>query len=186
MEERSDNDLILQTLKNPEDFSFIIDKYSPKLERYIRRISNISQDDRQDVLQDIFIKIYKNLNDYDFNFKFSSWVYRIAHNQLMDFFRKKKTRPQILTSKDDYDFFDLIADDIDLTLQAQKSFDKELLNECLNELKVEYKEVLVLRFLEQKNYNEISDILKKPTGTIATLLNRAKKQLKEIWTLKIK
>lgn len=184
MPDLSDKEIIERALSDSNDFSLIIDKYSPKLERYIKRLSKVSAEDAEDVLQETFIKIYKNLNDYDFNFPFSSWVYRITHNQLMDFFRKKKVRPQILISDESYNFFDFIPEkNKDLLLEAEK---KELLDKSLNELKDEYKEVLVLKYLEQKSYNEISDILKRPSGTIATMLNRAKKELRNIWISKIK
>ena len=57
--------------------------------------------------------------------------------------------------------------------------DKQLITDILNSLDYKYKEILELKFLEEKDYREISDILKKPLGTIATLINRAKKQFKK-------
>lgn len=180
-DQKTDQELVSLALSNPNDFSFLIERYSPKLTRYIYRTTRIGQEDVDDILQDVFIKVYKNLNDYDSDLKFSSWIYRITHNQLMDFYRKKNARPQVLVSNDDYDFFNLIGQSFDLIGEAQKQLDKEKVLQTLNKLDGKYKEVLVLRFLEQKDYKEISDILKKPEGTIATLINRAKKQFKELY-----
>ena len=177
--QKTDNQLVQMALENRKDFSLLIERYSPKLQRYVLRLGRINSDDCQDILQDIFIKVYKNLNDYDCNLKFSSWIYRIAHNQVIDFFRKNSARPHILISNEDYDFFDIIGENFDLLSDAQKEFDKKKVLECIDKLDEKYKEVLMLRFLEQKDYKEISDILEKPEGTIATLINRAKKQFKE-------
>jgi len=182
--QKTDAELVQMALRNHNDFLFLIERYSPKLTRYISRISNASSEDIQDVLQEVFIKVYKNLNDYDCDLKFSSWIYRIAHNQLMDFYRKKKSGPKILLSNDDYDFFDIIGENFDLISHAQNDDDKKNVLETLEKIDGKYKEVLVLRFFEQKDYKEISDILKKPEGTIATLINRAKKQFKDLYSQK--
>lgn len=178
--QKTDNELVAMALRNPHDFSFLIERYSPKLSRYVLRMGRISQDDCQDILQDIFIKVYKNLNDYDDSLKFSSWIYRIAHNKTIDSFRKNSARPQIAISNDDYNFFDMIGESFDLSSMAQRQDDKEKVLKILEMLDEKYKEVLVLRFLEQKDYKEISDILQKPEGTVATLINRAKKQFKDL------
>jgi RNA polymerase sigma-70 factor (ECF subfamily) len=179
--QKTDNQLVQMALENRNDFSLLIERYSPKLQRYILRLGKISNDDCQDILQDVFIKVYKNLNDYDSDLKFSSWIYRIAHNQVIDFFRKNNVRPHVLVSNEDYDFFDIIGESFDLISDAQRDFDKQRVLACINKLEEKYKEVLMLRFLEQKDYKEISDILEKPEGTIATLINRAKKQFKTVY-----
>jgi len=181
LNDKTDAELVRMALRNRNDFCFLIEKYSSKLSRYIFRLSNAPKEDIDDILQEVFIKVYKNLNDYDCDLKFSSWIYRIAHNQLMDFYRRKKTRPQVLIAQDDYDFFDIIGESFDLANCAQNQDDKKRILETLDKLDGKYKEVLVLRFLEQKDYKEISDILKKPEGTVATLINRAKKQFKELY-----
>jgi RNA polymerase sigma-70 factor, ECF subfamily len=177
--EKSDEELVKLVLENQDYFICLMQRYSDKLIRYIIRISGVSQDDAEDILQDIFIKVYKNLNDFNTGLKFSSWIYRIAHNHTISNYRKAKSRGDLNSiDLDDEGVKELAAE-----LSIQKNIDQEItkvqVGKILNQLDPKYKEVLVLRFLEEKDYNEIADILKKPLGTIATLINRAKKQFKQ-------
>ncbi|MDD5489902.1 MAG: sigma-70 family RNA polymerase sigma factor, partial [Candidatus Moranbacteria bacterium] len=79
--EKTDEEMVALTLKNQDYFACLVERYEPKLMRYIRRISAATQEDAEDLLQDVFVKVYRNLNDFDQKLKFSSWIYRIAHNQ---------------------------------------------------------------------------------------------------------
>lgn len=181
IEKKSDEDLVSLSLKNPDYFLPIVRRYEDKLFRYIRRISNLDKDETEDVLQDVFIKVYKNLNSFDSSLKFSSWVYRIAHNETISNYRKRKNKAEIIQFDVDGSFIKNIADEYDLEKEFALEELKEKIALILAVLDLKYREVLVLRFLEAKNYSEISDILKKPEGTVATLLNRAKKNfLKEL------
>jgi len=73
-----------------------------------------------------------------------------------------------------------IADELNIEEEINLEFLKNNLFEILDQMDLKYKEVLVLKFWEQKSYSEISDILKKPEGTVATLINRAKKHFLKI------
>ncbi|MEI7513228.1 MAG: RNA polymerase sigma factor, partial [bacterium] len=140
------------------------------------------ENEADDVLQEIFIKVFINLNDYDPSLQFSSWIYRIAHNETISFFRKKNVRPSVLTlSAEDTDvFFSQLADDKDFVELANQRDDRRVILELLSLLDQKYREILILRFLEEKSYTEIGDILKIPEGTVGTLVNRGKQKLKEI------
>jgi RNA polymerase sigma-70 factor (ECF subfamily) len=179
---KTDQELVSTTLLDKHAFSAIVKKYEESLRRYVMRLGCRDKVDSDDVLQEIFIKVYINLNDYDPDLKFSSWIYRIAHNETISFFRKKNIRPSVLTlSAEDTDaFFAQLADDKDFVELANKRDDKRVIQELLSELEPKYREVIVLRYLEDKSYTEISDILKMPEGTVGTLVNRGKKRLKEI------
>ena len=174
-ENKTDENLAFLVLKNQNYFLCIVERYQEKLFYYIKRISNLSPEEIEDLLQEIFIKVYKNLNDFDQSLKFSSWIYRIAHNQVISNFRKTKSRPQIIWDEDK-NILENIKSEFNIEKEIDNDFLKKHVNTILNKLDEKYKEVLVLKFLEEKNYQEISDILKKPTGTIGTLLHRAKKQ----------
>jgi RNA polymerase sigma-70 factor, ECF subfamily len=178
--EKTDEEMVALTLKNQDFFACLVERYEPKLMRYIRRISAATQEDAEDLLQDVFLKVYRNLNDFDPSLKFSSWIYRIAHNQVISNWRKSKTRPQVLKFEADEDFLKFIASDVDLAGDTERKFSGEEVREFLKRLDDKYREVLVLKFLEEKDYQEISDILEKPLGTVATLINRAKKQFAKI------
>ncbi|MFH0804092.1 MAG: RNA polymerase sigma factor [Candidatus Zambryskibacteria bacterium] len=177
---KTDQELVADTLKEKHAFSEIVHKYEAPLRRYIKRLGCKNADDMNDVLQEIFIKVFVNLNDYDPDLKFSSWLYRIAHNETISFFRKKKVRPNVLDVEDVEEFFDNLADDTNSVELAQERYDAGIVQKSLSTLNPKYREVLILRFLEEKSYTEISDILKIPEGTVATLINRGKKELKTI------
>ena len=175
---KTDQELILLTLKNQDYYLCLMQRYEAKLFRYIKRISNLSDYDIEDLLQEIFIKIYKNLNDFDQNLKFSSWVYRIAHNQVISNWRKIEARPKTISFEDNEFIFNALISKDNPYNEIDQKFTSKNAQEILTKLDYKYREVLVLKYLEEKNYQEISDIIKKPLGTVATLINRAKEQFK--------
>jgi len=176
----TDSQLVKLTLENQEYFRCIVERYEEKLLRYVLRISSVSLEDTEDILQDVFISAYRNLNGFDVKLKFSSWIYRITHNRVISDWRKAKNSPIIFKNEDSLELFNNIVSEDNVFKQLVDNDNKIAVNEILNKLKKEYKIVLVLKFLEDKSYLEISDILKRPMGTVATLINRAKKQFREV------
>lgn len=176
--------LVQKSLDKSEEFGRIIEKYQEPLRRYIRRMARPSKDDLEILLQDIFIKTYENLNDFDQSLTFSSWIYRIAHNESIDFLRKKKKfGPSLDDATYDDDTVALaetIASDTDIAKEVDKEYIKKSIIAVLEDLEPKYRSVLVLKFLEEKDYEDISDILRKPPGTVATLIHRAKKEFKRL------
>ena len=158
-----------------------MERYEWQLFHYIRRMTQLGNDDIQDLLQEIFIKIYQKLNGYDERLKFSSWAYRIAHNHVIDYFRKVSARPQI-NSLEDHEWEKIISASIQIEKEIVDRDCAEKVKLGILQLPIKYREVLILRFLEEKEYEEIMDILKKPKGSVATLISRGKeilvKQLK--------
>ena len=175
---KTDQELVIATLENRHAFSEIVHRYEAPIRRYVKRLGCKEDSDADDILQDIFIKVFLNLNDYDPGLKFSSWLYRIAHNETVSSFRKKSSRPNVLGTIDTEEFFEHLADEADSVELANKRYDATIIQKALSSITEKYKEVLVLRFLEEKSYTEISDILKIPEGTVATLISRGKKELK--------
>jgi RNA polymerase sigma-70 factor (ECF subfamily) len=177
-QEAKDRKLVEASLENSENFKHVISEYQNKFTQYIRRRTIASKEDTEDLLQDIFIKIYLNLNGFDTSLKFSSWAYRIAHNEIISWYRKKKVRPQI--NFEDYEEENLInyfKEDTDIEKEFDRKIIKEHIREAIEKLDDKYKEIIVLRFLEEKEYEEISDILQIPIGTVSTLIYRGKKEL---------
>lgn len=175
---KSDEDLIELTLKDPDFFSYIINRYQDKLSLYIRRISNINFEDAQDILQEVFLKIYLNLNDYNSSLKFSSWIYRIAHNQTISRHRHLKSRPEGNSLDLDEGLIDRLSSEEDILQELDKKISRKNIIKILNSLDKKYRDVLVLKFLEEKSYQEISDIIKKPSGTVASMINKAKEKFR--------
>lgn len=155
-----------------ELYSEIVKRYQDKLFRYASNIV-VNEARAMDIVQQTFIKAFINLNSFDTRMSFSSWIYRIAHNETMNMIKKYKKEISLLP-----DFYIQSADNIE-----DDYFKKETITEvrkCLNDIPVLYSEPLSLYYLEEKSYEEISDILRLPIGTIGTRINRAKGLMKKI------
>ncbi|NTW29884.1 MAG: sigma-70 family RNA polymerase sigma factor [Candidatus Moranbacteria bacterium] len=150
-------------------------RYETPLLRYIRRISSFDRDDAEDILQEAFIKAYRNLNDFDHGSKFSSWMYRIVHNQTIDTARKRKLRSVV--SIEEHDLGQILRAATDIGQEMERKQDLADIDAAIRSLPDTYREALILRFLEEKTYEEIMDILRLPKGTVATLISRGKKIL---------
>lgn len=184
LSEKSDQELVSLTLRDRHAFRGIVERYEAPLKRYIIRLGCIDTHDTEDILQETFLKCYLNLNDYDHDLKFSSWIYRITHNETMTFFRKKKIRPAPALNEDDLRLLENIADEVNLLEHISQKFDVELICKAVGQVDEKYREALVLKFFEEKSYTEISDILEIPEGTVATYISRGKKELKGILSQK--
>lgn len=173
---KTDNELVGMSLSDSDYFLYLSKRYEEKLLRYIMRISKFSREDAEDVLQDVLVKTYYNLNGFDPELKFSSWIYRIAHNETVSAIRKKNVRPTVPLEVEDIERF---SDSVDMTRDIDNSLDRKMIDEALSKLDEKYREVLVLRFLDEKDYIEIADILKKPVSTVGNLILRGKKLFKD-------
>lgn len=180
LSDKTDEQLVTLSIKEPKLYATLVERYEEKLLRYIMRISGGSREDAEDILQDVFISAYKNLNDFDVDLKFSSWIYRIAHNKVISHYRKVTARPKTTTYEGDNELLNILASDEDLMRDLDRKYTAQQVKHILSQMDERYREVLVLKFLEDKDYKELSDILEKPMGTVATLINRAKKQFREL------
>lgn len=176
---KSDEELVGLTLKNQDYYRILVERYEEKLLRYVMRISASTREDGEDILQDVFVSAYKNLNGFDPDLKFSSWIYRITHNKVISHYRKTTARPKTVTYEGDNDLLNILEGDSDLVADLERKYTGEEVMRILSAMDRRYREVLVLKFIEDKNYREISDILEKPMGTVATLISRAKKQFRD-------
>jgi len=174
---KTDADIVTEALENPEAFGVLIERYETKLRRYIHRLTNISDTDADDILQEVFIKAYRNLHNVDSAGSFSAWIYRITRNTVISEFRKKKARPPETIF--DKELIETLRSDISLIKELDNTLLKETLETAIKKLPDKYRDVIILKYSEEKSYEEMSDILRKPPGTVATLLSRAKKQLRK-------
>lgn len=178
----SDEKLAIQSLSNKETFAELVDRYEKKLLRYIQRLTGLPTNQAEDVLQEVFIKIYKNLNNFDPKLKFSSWAYRITHNESINHIKKQKnTDPLETDDEDTLSLIEILESETDIEKEAIQKETAAKVWAMLQKLPKKYRDVLILYYLEDQDYASISDILKKPSGTIATLLNRAKAKFKHIY-----
>lgn len=179
----TDEELVVLSLTERNVFGVLIARYEARLTRYIRRLGLQDNEDQLDVLQEIFIKAYRNLNDFDTSLSFSSWIYRIAHNEAISWYRKRSVRPEgHLIEKSEELIMFLRSEEAHHEEVFDVELQKQALSEALQSINAKYRDVVILRFFEHKEYDEISDILRIPVGTVGTLLHRAKKQLRTILT----
>lgn len=177
-QEYSDEELVTLSLEDKQLFGVLIQRYEAKLTRYITRLGVKNPDDQLDVMQDIFLKVYKNINGFDTKLSFSSWAYRIAHNEAISWYRKKNVRPEGHLVAESDEIVTLISSkEITADVEVDQHINAQEVTKALERLDEKYKEVLILRFFEHKEYDEISDILKIPVGSVGTLLHRGKRKL---------
>jgi len=180
----SDEEIARRVQEGEADyFGILMERYEPKMMRYLTRFTR-NRDDLRDIVQDVFIKVYKNIQSFDLTQRFSPWIYRIAHNEAINNIKKKVREPM--------QFFDPemlfphpVADENPQS-DVERTELKRILEECMEDLDEKYKEVLVLRYFEDMDYKDIAEVLKVPVVTVGVRLNRGKVRLKEIYDRKYK
>lgn len=186
LKNKSDEELVVMTLIDKNIFAEIIARWQDKLGNFVRRRTRASGEDVEDLLQNVFIKVYLNLNSFDQSLKFSSWIYRICYNEIVSDYRKKKIREHYnfedLEVGSEMVMAELLGDGTNILEISHNRAEVEKIKLSIGKLDDKYKEVVILRFLEEKEYQEISDILQVPVGTVSTLIYRAKKQLLKIYS----
>ncbi|HEV7449095.1 MAG TPA: RNA polymerase sigma factor [Candidatus Paceibacterota bacterium] len=158
----------------PDMFAPLVERYQEKLLRYGRKFLN-SPEDIEDIVQDVFVSAYQNMQSFDASQKFSPWVYRIAHNAFVNGLKKKSRNPLVYV---DFDTF-LSHPVYDDPVPHERELDelKVMLEKSLDTLDYKYREVLVLYYLEEISYKDIADILQVPQGTVGVRLKRAREAL---------
>ena len=166
-----------------EKFGLLMERYQDKLFRYGRKFLS-SEDNIEDVVQEVFIKVYQNIRSFDSSQRFSPWIYRIAHNTYINAIKKSASGPLYL-----FDFDTLIShtvvDDPIVREREQKEM-KEVVDNGLAEIEPKYREILILFYLEDLSYKEIGEILQIPIGTVGVRIMRAREILKQRLEEKIK
>ena len=177
-----DSVLVQKALLDVSEFAPLVERYEKKLDSYLRSIIFSSKEDREDILQEIFIAVYRFLNTYDTKYSFSTWIYRIAHNKAVSFLRKHGTRisSEYVAQSEDEDVVENMVSDEDIEKNVEYLLSLEWVKSKLELLSPQDRAILLLRYCEQKEYSEISAILRIPEGTVASLIHRAKSKLKKL------
>lgn len=163
-----------------EAFGSLVTRYESKIKRYGKKFLS-DREDIADILQEIFIKAFINIKSFDISMKFSSWLYRIAHNEFVNEIIKRKRRPLSLISFDSDTFFPHPSAPEESDSDTSTDMIKESINKCMHDLNVKYLEPLVLHYFEEQGYQEIADILHIPVSTVGVRIKRGKDKLKEIY-----
>ncbi|HBI34289.1 MAG TPA: hypothetical protein DEA43_01955 [Candidatus Moranbacteria bacterium] len=182
LKDLSDNDLIVVIrAQNREAYKELFARYQKKLFVYIFHLVG-NRDETEDILQNVFSKTYKSIEHFDTARKFSSWIYRIAHNESVNFLKRKSKRYTV-----SWDDISTSKDKLDTATNEERPEEKmehqEIVKEidyALKKIPARYQKVLQMRYFDEYSYEEIGKILKKPVNTVGTLINRAKKKLLEV------
>jgi len=177
--EKTDEEIAAQVQKGDiESFGVLMERYENKLTRYGKKFL-ADNEDIKDLVQEVFIDAYMNIKGFDANRKFSSWIYRIAHNKFINTV-KKKWREMIFPFDLDLLFPQPIAEETaDGELHKQDL--KKILDQCLNDISPKYREPIVLYYFEDMDYKEIAEILEIPVSTVGVRLRRGKAILKKLF-----
>jgi RNA polymerase sigma-70 factor (ECF subfamily) len=135
-------------------------------------------EDAHDVLQNTFIKSYEYIQSFDADKSFSAWIYRIAHNEAINFLKKKKAIPFSLFEIDT--LLPMAIDAQDIETESERAQTKAQIDTVLTSLPPKQREILVLYFYEDFSYKEIADILHIPISLVGVRLKRAKESLQKI------
>ena len=174
--EKTDEEIAVAVQRGDvESFGLLVRRYEAKMTAYARKFL-FNQDDAKDLVQDVFIKTYGNIQSFDPARKFSPWIYRIAHNEYLNAVKKRKNEA--------VPFFDLdvilphlAAADIAET-EATRQEIKRVIDNHLDALDLKYREVLALYYLEEMHYKEIAEILQIPVSLVGIRLSRGKELLR--------
>ncbi len=185
MDLSEEKELVRQAQKAPDAFAKLYDQYYPKIFGYIlRRTANLEA--AQDLTSETFLNALRKLWQFQWrNISFSSWLYKIAANEINQYFRKAEYKKSIsLEELEEQGFKPVSPNDPESELvEAQEKLEQHQdfleIQEKIVRLPAKYQEVIALRFFEQKQIKEIAEILGKKEGTIKSLLHRAVEKLRE-------
>jgi RNA polymerase sigma-70 factor, ECF subfamily len=179
----SDVELVSTAIGGREDsFEELVRRYQRPIVSYVYRMLG-NYDAALDVTQEVFIKVYNSLTRYSSEYKFSTWLYKIAHNASIDYLRRNSHYFQSLEQENADGSFELqIESKRDTPEQEQEN--KELRSEIeivVNCLPVVYRELILLRHSQDLSYDEISEITNLPLGTVKNRLFRARDLMRQMF-----
>lgn len=179
------NEQIMARLsQEPALYGLIMDRYTERLTRYIKRSSSFRTDELEDVLQEVFVRAYEKSASFNTSLSFNAWIYRICHNVVINHWKKNRRYDEgISFDNDEKGYLENMFSDNSTVEEIMREADGELIKSALLKIKDTYRAILILRFFEDQDYQEISDVLKMPPGTVATNIHRAKKALAKQVTL---
>jgi len=155
-----------------ELFGVLVDRYEKKIKHYGKKFLNREMD-IEDVVQEVFLKTYRNIQGFDEKRQFSSWLYRIAHNEFVNRLKKSKREPLHF-----FDFDILFPHLLGHKEEYKEKIDKKAIEECLDRLPLRYREPIILYYFHNLSYKEIADVLAVPVSTVGIRLKRGKEKLK--------
>jgi RNA polymerase sigma-70 factor (ECF subfamily) len=169
--------VLARVLAGDEDaFAGLVQRYEPRLRLYVTHIVGVAEEAR-DLVQESFIRVWRNLDQYDPRYRFSTWLFRIAHNLAIDHVRRRRQTVVSLDLGENDEGEAMRLDPADERLDPLGNFENRELGRALSreifELAPAYRELVILRHLVGLSYNEIAELKRLPLGTVKNKLFRA-------------
>ncbi len=154
-------------------FSLLFKKWKNQLTSYVFKLIN-NREDVNDIIQEILIKTWKNLNKFNGDEKFASWLFTIAHNTCLDYLRSHKNN--LINNVENFDDYDECYLPSDILIQKELL---ETVNKIVENLPVKQKNVFLLRNDAELSFKEIAEITNEPLNTVLSHMNYAMKKIKK-------
>jgi RNA polymerase sigma-70 factor (ECF subfamily) len=179
----TDGELIEKAIGGREDeFEELVRRYQRPITGYVYRMLN-NYDASLDVTQEVFIKVYNSLEKYSSEYKFSTWLYRIAHNATIDYMRRNSVYQQSLEAENADGSYQLQIESPRPSPEQEREQSEwrteiELIVKCLPTV---YRELILLRHTQDLSYDEIAEVTNLPLGTVKNRLFRAREMMREMF-----
>lgn len=182
LDSRSEDSSIIADALAGQDRAYqrLMEKYHDAIFNFIYRMVR-DREQVEDLTQEAFIKAFASLKSFNEEYAFSTWLYKIATNNSIDYIRKKKLQmfsiDKPIESKDSDFTFELPDDSYEADRELISDQRAVMLNEAIDQLPEKYRLVIRLRHVEERSYEEIAKMLKLPIGTVKAHIFRARELL---------
>lgn len=167
---------------NQRAFTQLVDRHRQSVYHVINRIVR-NPESTNDLVQETFMKAFSSLASYRSEFRFSTWLYKIAANTSIDFLRKKRIQALSLDRPFETEDGSVEIEVADYSYHPERELERKeqslSISEAIDSLPKKYRDVIVYRHQDDKSYEEIADLLRIPVGTVKARIFRARELLKK-------
>ena len=178
----ADGELVQTAIAGREaSFDELVRRYQRPIAAYVYRMVG-DYDAALDLTQEVFIKVYNSLSRYRSEFKFSTWIYKIAHNAAIDHLRRYAVREQAITSGFEGERREISIESRRLTPEQESELEERRseIEQVVDSLPSAYRELIVLRHSHDLSYEEIAEVTGLPLGTVKNRLFRAREAMRDL------
>lgn len=178
----ADGELVVTAVAGRESsFEELVRRYQRPIASYVYRMVG-DYDAALDLTQEVFIKVYNSLSRYRSEFKFSTWIYKIAHNAAIDHLRRYSVREQLLLTRDENNQPEITIESRRLTpeQESEREERRSEIESVVQALPAAYRELIVLRHSHDLSYDEIAEVTGLPLGTVKNRLFRAREAMRDL------
>ncbi|MEE2775860.1 MAG: sigma-70 family RNA polymerase sigma factor [Acidobacteriota bacterium] len=178
-----DEELIAAVLAGQvEKYEVLVKRYQGRVVNYLYRLLR-SLDDAHDMAQEVFLRVYRALDRYNPEYRFSTWLFRVAQNAAIDSVRKRRIQTVSMERRENQEgessSFDFPSHDPSPYGDLRNTERGSAIGDAIDGLPAEYRELIQLRHFGELSYGEIADLKEMPLGTVKNKLFRGRQMLKE-------